>query len=373
MRIGTAFTSRRPTGFLGLGVLVSGLVASSITVLAPSTAADIAGEVSGPGVDPDPRPSSSARALELLDRVASADDLVRYAGVQFVSAWGPESTDSTLVEIKNLPGQGTAIRVRGSADGPASAMFSTAPGDIGIQLGGGPVELLASNFSVSTAGKDKVTGRKTRVLEMVGDRDAVAARFWVDDRSGVLLRREVYDVSGRTIRASAFVQVRIGARVSPGHLPPVLLGAPAEELSASEVAAMRVSGCSCAALLADRLSLYRVRRVDTSTGTVLHLSYSDGLSTVSLFEQPGRVDETSMVGYTPMVDRDGTHFVRAGLPQQVVWSADGIVYAVVADAPDPLVDEVVAGLPHQAPEPDGVTTRIGRGLARVGSWVNPFA
>ena len=354
-------------------MLVSGLVAGSVTVLAPSTAADIGTELSGPGVDPDPRPTSSARALDLLDKVASADDLVRYAGVQFVSAWGPESTDSTLVEIKNVPGQGTALRVRGSGDGPASALFTTAPGDIGFQLGGGPVGLLARNFSISTAGKDKVTGRKTRVLEMVGDRDAVAARFWIDDRSGVLLRREVYDASGRTVRASAFVQVRIGPRVSPGHLPPALPQAQAEDLTASEVATMRVSGCSCPALLADGLSLYQVRRVDTSAGTVLHLSYSDGLSTVSLFEQPGRVDETSMVGYTPTADRDGVRYVRAGLPQQVVWSADGVVYAVVADAPARLVDEVVAGLPHQASEPDGLTNRIGRGLARVGSWVNPFA
>ena len=370
MRIGPpSAAARRSTGILGLAILVAG----SVTVLAPATAADVRGEPGLPGVSPDLDPRSSPKALELLDRVASADDLVRYAGVQFVSSWDPDSTDSTLVEIKNLPGQGTSIRVRGSGGGPASAVFSTASGDIGIQLGGGPVELLARNFSISTAGKGKVTGRKTRVLEMTGEGGVVAARFWVDDRSGVMLRREVYDASGRTVRASAFVQVRIGSRVSPGHLPPAMPQAPAEELGAREVADLRDSGCSCPALLVDRLALYQVRLVSTSTGTVLHLSYSDGLSTVSLFEQPGRVDETSMAGYSPSLDQDGVHYVRNGLPRQVVWSADGVVYAVVADAPEPLVDEVVAGLPHQAAEPDGVTSRIGRGLARVGSWLNPFA
>jgi sigma-E factor negative regulatory protein RseB len=92
-----------------------------------------------------------------------------------------------------------------------------------------------------------------------------------------------------------------------------------------------------------------------------------------LFEQPGRVDETAMDGYTLHEDQDGVYFVRDGVPRQVVWSADGIVYAVVADAPDQLVDGVLAGLPHDQPAPDDLPSRIGRGLARVGSWVNPFA
>ena len=364
-----ASSTRRSGGLLSLAILVAG----SITVLAPATAADVRGESGLPGVTPDPHPESSSRALELLERVASADDLVKYAGVQFVSAWGPDHTDSTLVEIKNLPGQGTSIRVRGSGDGPSSAVFSTAPGDIGTQLGGGPVELLAGNFSISTAGRDRVTGRKTRVLEMSGADGVVAARFWVHDRSGVMLRREVYDASGRTVRASAFIQLRIGGQVSPGHLPPVMRQAPAEELGASELADLRASGCSCPARLVDGLALYQVRQVSTNTGTVLHLSYSDGLSTVSLFEQPGRIDETAMAGYTLLVDQDGVQYVRDGMPQQIVWSADGVVYAVVADAPEPLVNEVVATLPHQPPEADGFASRIGRGLARVGSWVNPFA
>jgi sigma-E factor negative regulatory protein RseB len=370
VRIGAAAAgTRRSTGFLGLAILVAG----SITVLAPATAAGVRGEPALPGVSPDPKPKSSTRALELLDKVASADDSVRYAGVQFVSAWSPGSTNSTVVEIKNVPGQGTAIRVRGSADGPAAAVFSTAPGDIGVQLGGGPVELLASNYSISTAGADRVTGRKTRVLEIAGDGGLVAARFWVDARTGVLLRREVYDASGRTVRASAFVQVRIGGQISPGHLPPLMPQADAEELTATEVADLRTAGCSCPALLLDSLALYRVRLVTTTAGTVLHLSYSDGLSTVSVFEQPGRVDETSMVGYQTLADGTGVQYERDGLPQQVVWSADGVVYAVVADAPEPLVDDVVNGLPHPEAQSDDFTTRIGRGLARVGSWVNPFA
>lgn len=369
MRVGQSpAIGLRSSASLCLAILVAG----SVTVLAPANAD--AGKPPGlPGVTPDLAPESSSRALRLLDRVASADDLVRYAGTQFVSAWSADSTDSALVDVKNMPGQGTAIRVRGSGDGPASAVFTTPPGDIGLELGGGPVALLVRNYSISTAGRDRVTGRKARVLEIVGEGGTVAARFWVDERSGILLRREVYDASGRTVRASAFVQVRIGARVSAGHLPPAMPQAPAEVLDAVGVANLRESGCSCPALLVDSLALYQVRQVSTSTGTVLHLSYSDGLSTVSVFEQPGRVDETSMVGYTPRENGDGVQYVRDGVPRQIVWSADGVVYAVVADAPDPLVDAVVADLPHQPPESDGVTSRIGRGLARVGSWVNPFA
>ncbi|HEU0130187.1 MAG TPA: hypothetical protein VFQ85_04255, partial [Mycobacteriales bacterium] len=59
-------------------------------------------------------------------------------------------------------------------------------------------------------------------------------------------------------------------------------------------------------------------------------------------------------------------------PRRVVWSGGGTVFTVVADAPAAALEDLVAALPHGDPGP-GLGTRLGHGLARVGSWLNPFA
>ena len=51
-------------------------------------------------------------------------------------------------------------------------------------------------------------------------------------------------------------------------------------------------------------------------------------------------------------------------------SAQGFVYTLVADAPVPVVDDAVEVRPPETGP--GVLNRIGRGFARLASWVNPF-
>lgn len=367
----------RPAACTGLrlpGVLVlSVLMVLSVTALAPSTSALVPTKESGPGIQPDPTPSSELRAVELLRRVADADRSVAYLGMQFVSAWSPSGTASSLVEVQNIPGHGTALRVRGSGSGPASSIFTTASGDgLELPIGGGPVELLVDNYSLRYAGKAKVAGRRAQVVEMRGAEDVLAARFWVDRRTGLPLRREMYDDSGRTVRASAFVEVQVGERAAPSHLPPVAPSAIAQTLGAAEVDALGDDGWQCPTTMADYLSLYESRRVETANGPVLHLTYSDGLSTVSVFQQPGRLPTDGLAGYDRVESAQGVRYLRSGIPEQVVWSADGVVYTVVADAPPEIVEQVVADLPHTEAPQDGMLDRLGRGLVRVGSWVNPF-
>lgn len=365
-----AFTSLRLHGVLVLSVLM----VLSVTALAPSTSALVPTRESGPGIDPAPTPRSESRAVELLRKVADADRSVAYLGVQFVSAWSPTGTASALVEVQNIPGHGTALRVRGSGSGPASSIFTTASGEgIELPIGGGPVELLVDNYSLRYAGNAKVAGRRAEVVEMRGDEDVLAARFWVDRRTGLPLRRELYDESGRTVRASAFVQIQVGERAAPSHLPPVAPSAIAHTLGSAEVDALQDDGWQCPTTMAGHLSLYETRRVETASGPVLHLSYSDGLSTVSVFQQSGRLPADGLAGYDRVESAHGVRYVRSGIPEQVVWSADGVVYTVVADAPPETVEQVVADLPHTQPPQDGMLDRLGRGLVRVGSWVNPFA
>jgi len=56
-----------------------------------------------------------------------------------------------------------------------------------------------------------------------------------------------------------------------------------------------------------------------------------------------------------------------------VWPGGGRVWTLVSDAPDDVVLRAVAALPHDDLPRDGLRARLARGLARLGSMLNPFS
>ena len=53
----------------------------------------------------------------------------------------------------------------------------------------------------------------------------------------------------------------------------------------------------------------------------------------------------------------------------MAWASGSMVFTVVGDADPSAVDSVVAALPH---DPVDGGSRTGRGIVRVGSWLDPF-
>jgi sigma-E factor negative regulatory protein RseB len=117
------------------------------------------------------------------------------------------------------------------------------------------------------------------------------------------------------------------------------------------------------------LSLFTGAQTQTSTGTVLDLAYSDGLSVVSVFEQRGNL-AAKLAGWQKITVAG--HAIYAAEPDQrsLTWASRGMVYTVMADAPAQTVDTVIGVLPHD--KPPGFWKRMSRGFARLASWVNPF-
>jgi sigma-E factor negative regulatory protein RseB len=106
---------------------------------------------------------------------------------------------------------------------------------------------------------------------------------------------------------------------------------------------------------------------------VLHLAYSDGLVTVSVFEERGQLDTRALADYTPTKVDHHIVYVRpsaTGTGDVMTWQAGGIVFTVLADAPSSTIGAVLAGLPSGETSRGG-WSRVGRGLHRVGSWVDP--
>jgi sigma-E factor negative regulatory protein RseB len=120
------------------------------------------------------------------------------------------------------------------------------------------------------------------------------------------------------------------------------------------------------------LSLFDSRTVPESGDQVLHLSYSDGLSTVSVFVQQGHLSASLLASAKTATVGGQLVRVLGGSPRQLVWESGGYVITVVADAPADVIAGVVAGLPHRAQTVTG-WSRVERGVGRVVSWLDPFA
>ena len=104
----------------------------------------------------------------------------------------------------------------------------------------------------------------------------------------------------------------------------------------------------------------------TPSGQVADLGFSDGLSVVSLFVERGALP-AKIPGWQS--DRIGGHVVYVA-QHEVTMSDRGFVYTLITDAPPKTVDAVVAAMPdNRGP---GVLSRLGRGLHRIMSVLNPF-
>lgn len=356
-----------PSPLTGAGAVLAALIL--VLAMALPVEAGTAPSTSTPTEDDD--------GLALLGRATEAARRMPYQGTQFISTWSRSGATTVLVEVEHLPDHGTILRILDTTAGPGSMMYeSDAPqADVTLAglptLPGGTLGLLAEHYRVVAAGKGAVAGRSTWVVEARRGDGSVAARYWVDRTSGLMLRREVLDRRGRVVRASAFIDLRLDASLWVGHLPPTMPSPDGSRLSQGDLSSLRVHGWTAPAGFPCGLTLYDARRNTSPRGDVLHLSYSDGVSTMSLFVQKGTLDTSELDGWRETNLGGHTVYLRDTVPQRVVWAGHGQVYTLLADAPPEMVENVVATLPHDQ-KPDGFWGRMARGFARLGSWLNPF-
>jgi sigma-E factor negative regulatory protein RseB len=324
------------------------------------------------------QPAVDPAARRLLQRAAAAQSSVSYRGTQYVSAWASGRSSSHVLEVEHSPARGTTWRAPAGA-GPGGHVVSSAPDAAEPSLlAAGAAALLARHYSlvVGEAGA-RVAGRDTDVVIArrpgAGAAAAPVARFWVDRETGLALRREVYDRSGRVVRASAFVDLSVGA-VEPsaeGAVPPEDTGrAWAHTLDDEGVDRLRRRGWACPLSLPGPLPLVDARRGGHDRA-IVHLSYADGIASVSVFQQRGSLDPDRLDGYRRATIGGHGVWQRDEVPRTVVWASGGTVFTLVGDAPERTVDRAVDALHDGAPAGGGIMERLGRGLDRVGSWFNP--
>jgi negative regulator of sigma E activity len=311
----------------------------------------------------------SPSAVSWLERAAHAPDHVSFHGTQIVTAWGPQGSSSAMLDIVHAASQGSEISVIGSSSSPGAKAFVQRAGQgASPAVDGGPLALLQATYELVYKCCTDTIGRTAVLVEALRGDQTLAARFWIDHATGLLLQRQLFSTDGKTlVRATVFTELTIEGAEFLGHLPPMTPGS--ESVGMGRVDDLRTQGWTCSTDLPSSLKLYDVRK-DTTTGS-LQFSYSDGLFNVSVFEQRGTLDPAALAGYTAT----GTPgvYVRHGMPSYAIWSSGGIVYTVVGDAPADVLEQVVAAFPHEQPVNVTAVQRIGTGLARMATWLTPMS
>ena len=319
---------------------------------------------------------SSTRALRLLSQAARAAILMSYQGQEVVTRWSNGSGSVLVSDIWHVSGGQTVTQTLAAGNSLSSQPYlssdddSQAPeGVLGVTA---PlIRLLETHYTVVYAGTGSADSRTAQVVEARREDGSLAARFWLDDATKLPLEREVFDSASHVISQDMFIQVRFSsqAQAAPVGGPSDPPGPWADPLSHAQLLALPTQGWLVPSGLPGGLLLFTGARTTTSTGTVLDLGYSDGLSVVSVFEQRGHL-ATKLDGWQ-RTTVDG-HVIYVAEPDQrsLTWSSRGMVYTVMADAPVQTVDAVVGVLPHDTPP--GFWKRMSRGFVRLASWVNPF-
>jgi sigma-E factor negative regulatory protein RseB len=352
----------------GLLLLVAG--GAAIALQAPAYALPAPAAERPPG-------RAGEDGFALLEKAAAAARTLSYYGTQMVSLWSDSGSTSALIEVTHVAGEGLLLRVVPTPQNPGGAVYNDEDGDLPDVVGfaKGTLTLLADNFTADVEGTAEVAGRRADVVAVHRLGAPPSARFWIDRATALPLRREVLDDAGRAIRESAFIALHVGrTSVSAAVVESVRTMPPVEgtPVNRDGYAALRADGWQVPDRVGRGLELFEGRVIGDGEGRILQLSYSDGVSSVSVFQQRGRLDTGAMDGWARTRVGGQRAWVQGAFPRRVVWTGHGTVFTVVADCQRATLDELVRALPHGDPGP-GLGTRLGHGLARVGSWLNPFA
>jgi sigma-E factor negative regulatory protein RseB len=299
--------------------------------------------------------------LRLLSAAAAAALAVPYSGEQLVRWWGPKSTSRSVIQVWH-PRNGTVRATVADLDSGLSP-GTTDPESV-LSISPQTVALIRAHYAVATAGSGWVDGRPARIVQLTRPDGSLAARFWLDRSTGLLLRRDTFDTRSQMIGEDAFTDLRFGTAGLTGMPDQSAREWPAS-LDKTGLAGLRSEGWPVPGGLPDGLALLAAHR----TPQVIDLDYSDGLAVISVFVQRGELPPT-MPGWREITVSG--HEVYSSDPDQrsLSWSAHGFVYTVIAEAPSSTVSDVISAMPHDTQR--GFWGRIAHGLKRLGSWANPF-
>jgi sigma-E factor negative regulatory protein RseB len=325
-----------------------------------------------------------ATGMHLLALAAKASLATSYQGTELVSESDVGGTAEVVSQVWHKGGGATLVETADSAtpvtkrslvahlaataEASADPATGSPEGVFGITKD--LVAQLGKHYVAVYQGHGSAAGKSASIVEVYRFDGSLAARYWLDRKTMVPLRRELYDTTDKVISEDSFVQVQYGALNQQAQAAESAQPAQSAWVAASPPATYLTSltgqGLRVPATLPGGLPLYKAASTRAASGEIVDLEYSDGLYVVSLFVERGTL-AANMPGWREVSVAGQQAYVSG---HSVTWAGPGYVYTVIADAPPQTVTQVVQALPRSGSP--GVLDRLGRGFLRLAQVINPF-
>jgi sigma-E factor negative regulatory protein RseB len=315
-----------------------------------------------------PAQESDQHALDLLVGASAAARTTDFQGTQIVMLWMGDRQLSASVQVAHRAGVGSMVNVERTASTPARTVFEPDnPGSV-AGLGVQTLALVRRNYVVQLEGSQDEMGRRLDVVLIRTRSGNAVQRLWIDRKTALAVRRAFYDDDGKLTRQTAFVSL---SDTTPNFVAPTQIASiPVSGRSSVDVSGLRGAGWHVPGVVPDGMVVFDSAVTGVGDAAVLRVSYTDGIATLSLFEQHGKLDAGGLKGWKRSTIAGAPVWTSSGYPRRVVWSGGDRVYTVVTECEQRSVEQMVRSLPR-GDSSSGFVRRVGRGAQRIGSWVNP--
>jgi sigma-E factor negative regulatory protein RseB len=306
----------------------------------------VAARAGEPGMD-----SEWSRVVDDAREQLESQTFDGVVAMEWTDAEGPRREH---VRVRQHGGRVEVVDGEGTLASDASTVMLDGQAWTTLGAAGDTGGLAEGKYDIDSGPGPVIAGIETTRYEASRD-GRVVERVYAEDPEGLVLRREVFGPDGKVARSMSFMRVveRAASDTTSSTIAPRPGPEPVEDLDAPYRDPAHAGDG------------YRLLGRWQHSDDLAQLYYSDGVLSVSVFEQPGRLVWDNLPSGGESVELDGRRAKRYALPVGDAWVFErgGVVYTCVGDA----TTAEVAQLANDVSRPD--ESRVER-LARM--VVEPF-
>lgn len=204
------------------------------------------------------------------------------------------------------------------------------------------IALVDANYRAVRTASDNVADRRTDVVDLVSKNTGERAmRLWIDSETHVVLAKEAYHSDGSLAWRTRFDDIRytdaIPSQVFTRDTPRgyTTVRGRSYGVTTSVAEAVKSAGFKpyTPRYLPEGFSVLGAGISQVHGVKNLHLVYSDGIRTVSLFENATAraIDFSGMKTQTVTFDKHEAEYVHDGPTTLLAWREEGLAFALVGD------------------------------------------
>lgn len=268
-----------------------------------------------------PAPAMAQDGLALLQRIAQASRQLTYSGTFVYRSGGTVDTSHIahslakgleIERIEALDGSPREVlrvgnEVKCFFPDEKLVIIENRPNQRGFPaLLPAGLGSLPEHYAIRTGGTDRVAGVRSKAV-LLEPRDGLryGREFWMDANSGLLLKANLVGERGETLETFAFTQVKIGGPLENGALTPRFDGANVRvrQVKTTPIKLDDMAWKFNSLLPGFRKVAAMKRQTVAGHPESLHVVFSDGLASISVFIEPGAsTGETGTVSAVGLVN-----------------------------------------------------------------------